>query len=1254
MLLDKGLPGLLKLDNELVTEIRQIDGDMKTMVYENYSKFISATETIKKMKEEADFMDSEMSKLTKRINEISTKTTSINSKVLSKRENIQRLTKEYKLMKNLQFLFDLPDQLNKYIGIGKFVEAARLWSKTQPLLEHYRQLGVFDAVEKDGKEIMASVELNIWDRWQNFSTGIAEGAECASLLVLLHPEKTNQLWKEYLDLQGMKIRNKRQEVLDASYQYPILCGLPVSVQTPVDATNIDPDPSGTSLPAIAASLMSPVSDNVSRVSYFNKQYLPLWNSLVIGFASQFISPMGSGLLEQVPDSAAKSSMNSNDGRTMSLLEANTEGTVVGLLSPLAEDGRVATKLSNQPIRHNGDQQLVVGWQAMSTKELTEAQTKFSEQLKEWCSDYELVVDSLIQYPDDGTKTNIKTYLGQLDELVSSISQYPILSRIGGLHDVVYRLVKRWQEHLIKGLLHSVVKDMLERVEYYFDPMVDNIDVVVSTPVVPMTATTNSMHRNSSVSRHQRNSSIKSAHSLNDFTTGHHHQRASSAVSAGIPIDKVNHHQQQRVIEVSSPISGTASTAPNSPLQAHTQQLNLRGIINQNRGTPPFDAHNISTPLTSVPTTGPMSPSINSFALSSTGQRVSRSSTFHLVGSSRAGITSNLTTNRPSSLRKTQHQRTSSNALTDNMEPVEDGNSKGDTIKRLKRSLSLHRTNVRGYKPWVISTVNRNAPLHVFLADIESWLIQQILERVNPVLEAVVQHYLDIEASQMLDEDDDDDEDDGDSSVGGNGGNHELKLQLPVATKLRQSFIKTLDDCLDTWMSNWMPDAFIYSSLANPIYGTKDHVEKAILESPMAQFGISIVSDPVASLLLARFAVDFELTLTQSIYQLCEQGISILPDDANNNNNNGNNNQKRAGDTSGIDINNLVGSAANILECDNGGRVYSITSNVRADSMASANSRRGTFIGKRDGSSLLKFNQSKYSSKWHSIAEQLVKHFIMTVGQYISSDYLKLNPYNSTEGGEVAGVSGIWINICRWLKQVEDDTNALFYDPLFSATLKYVDSMTNNKNSDSDKPSLMGQTSAGFNGLRLSINGSNTGGGSKLHADILSNIDRLFAERVDIFPLKGISPLGSGKIMTLLSLNIIKTALEDIRLRANVIEDAQVLYQIVVDASFIKSWCLRYTGKQPSDKSEVGRRGGPQQPQQPQQQQQDSSTPVANERDAQAIQNLVDDWISSALALSLCDHRLPESKFVDKVVASAWMVAYFGQNAEQPTASNEED
>ncbi|KAJ2288604.1 hypothetical protein IWW55_006470 [Coemansia sp. RSA 2706] len=152
-------------------------------------------------------------------------------------------------------------------------------------------------------------------------------------------------------------------------------------------------------------------------------------------------------------------------------------------------------------------------------------------------------------------------------------------------------------------------------------------------------------------------------------------------------------------------------------------------------------------------------------------------------------------------------------------------------------------------------------------------MQQVLERLNPLLERVIQHYLDIESSQILDED----SDDGASSrahSSNSGAPPTLPLQL--ATAVRQSFIKTLDQCLDTWMSEWIPDAFLHAALANAACGSRAHVESVQAGLLMTQLGVAVIDDPVSSLLLARFAVDFELTLTQSIYQLCEHGISVVP------------------------------------------------------------------------------------------------------------------------------------------------------------------------------------------------------------------------------------------------------------------------------------------------------------------------------------------------------------------------------------------
>ncbi|KAJ2309238.1 hypothetical protein IWW52_005748, partial [Coemansia sp. RSA 2704] len=206
VLTEHGVAGLLRVDNELVSQVRQIDGDMKTMVYENYSRFISASETIARMTQDAGFMDAEMAKLSQRVNGISTKTAAVNAQFAQRREQIQRLGREHRLLSSLQHLLGLPEQLGRFIDAGRFVDAARAWARTQPLLTHYRQLGVFAGVEQDGRQLMAGVERSIWDRWNHEQTGIAEGAECASLLVLLSPDRAAALAQDYLDIQGAKNR----------------------------------------------------------------------------------------------------------------------------------------------------------------------------------------------------------------------------------------------------------------------------------------------------------------------------------------------------------------------------------------------------------------------------------------------------------------------------------------------------------------------------------------------------------------------------------------------------------------------------------------------------------------------------------------------------------------------------------------------------------------------------------------------------------------------------------------------------------------------------------------------------------------------------------------------------------------------------------------------------------------------------------------------------------------------------------------
>lgn len=57
------LQSLLRRDAELTNEVKSMDSDMHMLVYENYNKFIGATDTIRQMKDNVTSMEAEMAKL---------------------------------------------------------------------------------------------------------------------------------------------------------------------------------------------------------------------------------------------------------------------------------------------------------------------------------------------------------------------------------------------------------------------------------------------------------------------------------------------------------------------------------------------------------------------------------------------------------------------------------------------------------------------------------------------------------------------------------------------------------------------------------------------------------------------------------------------------------------------------------------------------------------------------------------------------------------------------------------------------------------------------------------------------------------------------------------------------------------------------------------------------------------------------------------------------------------------------------------
>lgn len=62
-----------------VREVKKLDSDMQMLVYENYNKFISATDTIRKMAQNVEGMEAEMADLGSSVDRISESSAKVNA-----------------------------------------------------------------------------------------------------------------------------------------------------------------------------------------------------------------------------------------------------------------------------------------------------------------------------------------------------------------------------------------------------------------------------------------------------------------------------------------------------------------------------------------------------------------------------------------------------------------------------------------------------------------------------------------------------------------------------------------------------------------------------------------------------------------------------------------------------------------------------------------------------------------------------------------------------------------------------------------------------------------------------------------------------------------------------------------------------------------------------------------------------------------------------------------------------------------------
>ncbi|KAI1100548.1 Vps51/Vps67-domain-containing protein [Jackrogersella minutella] len=158
-LAENGMEELLRLYTRVLGETRALDAEKKALVYDNYSKLITATETIRKMRTNMDPLNPMASTLDPAIAQIYSQASAIRDSLRisvpppsTARAEAEEARRRKARTKQLAIeVLDAPDKIRALVSEGRLEDARQAWKMPRSLLLVWKEQGIdVDACIEDG------------------------------------------------------------------------------------------------------------------------------------------------------------------------------------------------------------------------------------------------------------------------------------------------------------------------------------------------------------------------------------------------------------------------------------------------------------------------------------------------------------------------------------------------------------------------------------------------------------------------------------------------------------------------------------------------------------------------------------------------------------------------------------------------------------------------------------------------------------------------------------------------------------------------------------------------------------------------------------------------------------------------------------------------------------------------------------------------------------------------------------------------